>query len=266
MARTAKAKIEYQVADAMEQKLAEWRENLPSYFISADVPAWFLGPRAVVLWKEQNLRILIWRGSKRYHSFLPSKIDSERRCIDVAMQTIHDISRFCSAYEGILHLGINWYATYFLFQATLVLEACRLGNGSEGKRLDDDHMLWQSCMSEVRNCLEILAQNNSSASRCLELLDRIHNHFAAVNTTVDSGARPNASSEAGKVQEGYQIPETFPSSSSLDYNIRVMGESELGLNDFAADPTFRMLVDQTPLDFFNDIPLDVLFDNNVFSQ
>ncbi|KXJ90286.1 fungal-specific transcription factor domain-domain-containing protein, partial [Microdochium bolleyi] len=124
-ARTADTKLEYQIADTMDQQLGHWRRDLPAYFTSTDVPAWFLAPRAVVLWKEQNLRILIWRGSKARHSFLPHKSPAENRCRDVAMQTIHDIAGFCERtyHPGVVHLGVNWYATYFLFQAVLVLEA-----------------------------------------------------------------------------------------------------------------------------------------------
>ncbi|KAI1863032.1 hypothetical protein JX265_009078 [Neoarthrinium moseri] len=122
MAKTAGARVEYQVAEAIDKSLNTWKQALPSYFTSPDVPSWFSGPRAVLLWKQENLRLLLWRGTKRRHPFLLSKPDGEQRCAEIAMQSINDITSFCEQPESMLHLGISWYATYFLFQATLVLE------------------------------------------------------------------------------------------------------------------------------------------------
>ncbi|RSL54342.1 hypothetical protein CEP54_009940 [Fusarium duplospermum] len=106
-AKTANQKMEYQLAEIMAQKLDAWRDNLPEYFTSSDVPPWFMGPRSIVLWKEQNLRILLWRGTKKVHPYLPSRMDARGRCLDAAMETIQSISSFVTSSEGILHPGIT---------------------------------------------------------------------------------------------------------------------------------------------------------------
>ncbi|KAH8890648.1 hypothetical protein GQ53DRAFT_721449 [Thozetella sp. PMI_491] len=238
LAKMAKSKVEYQSAEIMDRSLVAWRENLPSYFTSLDIPAWFLGPRAVVLWKQQSVRILVWRGSKRHHSFLPSKIDAERRCVDVAMETVRDITTFCKEYEGILHLGINWYATYFLFQATLVLEAYRLRNCSQIPALEDDDTACRLSVEKAKSCLEVLAHNNSSASQCLGVLGRIHQTVAVT---------PAGTPAIGNAQRGCDVPE-----SSFDIlqgnNPYTNGASGQTFSQMMADPALQLMFDQRDLD------------------
>lgn len=257
MTKTAGAKIAYQVADGLERTLSKWRQQLPHYFVQPDVPNWFLGPRAVVLWKFQNLRILLWRGVEKNHPFLASKPDANRRCIDVATQAIHEIAAFCDQFEDILHLGINWYATYFLFQATLVLEAGRL---RVELRNDVDQEVVRASITRSRACLELLARKSSSASRFLEVLDKIHNQsfavFAASSKPI--GTDSNASQSAAPV------PQTAPMFQDESYLLDGMfgnwpGSHQAHLdaagfspNEFVADPTIQMLIDQMPLDFLDE--------------
>lgn len=256
MARTAGAKIPYQVADGLERTLGTWRQQLPHYFLQPDVPNWFLGPRAVVLWKFQNLRILLWRGVEKTHPFLASKPDANRRCIDVATQAVHEIASFCGQFEDILHLGINWYATYFLFQATLVLEAGRL---RVELRNDVDQELVQASITRSRACLELLARKSSSASRFLEVLDKIHNQSFPVFAPSSQPAGADLS-----VQPAAPVPQTAPVYQDESYLLDGMfgnlaGHHQAHLdasgfspNEFIADPTIQMLIDQMPLDFLDD--------------
>ncbi|KAL2874812.1 hypothetical protein SGCOL_010068, partial [Colletotrichum sp. CLE4] len=178
LAKTAGTKVEYRVAETMERDLNRWQQALPAYFSQADCPTWFRAPRAVVLWKEQNLRILLWRGSQQHHSYLPTKVNAEEKCLDVAMQSIHDIATFSMENEVSLHQGIVWYATYFLFQATLVLEANYLTKATSADQTD--RLTWQHSVSKSRACLKTLAQKSRSANRCLEMLDRIHSQFQSL--------------------------------------------------------------------------------------
>ncbi|TQN65943.1 Regulatory protein GAL4 [Colletotrichum shisoi] len=183
LAKTAGTKIEYRVAETLERDLDRWRQALPAYFVApaAECPSWFRAPRAVVLWKEQNLRILLWRGSRLQHSYLPTKVDAEEKCLDVAMQTVHDIAAFCLALEGALHPGIIWYATYFLFQATLVLEGNYLTRAAQSEH---DRAAWQHSVSKSRACLKALAPRSRPAKRCLEMLDRIHSQFHTCRSSI----------------------------------------------------------------------------------
>ncbi|KAF7550240.1 hypothetical protein G7Z17_g5846 [Cylindrodendrum hubeiense] len=267
LAKTANAKLEYQVAEATERNLVTWRQTLPSYFTSPDVPTWFLGPRAVVLWKEQNLRIILWRGSTRYHSFLPSKMDAEKRCLEVAMQSIHDIAAFCSAYDGILHLGIAWYATYFLFQAALVLEASYLDKENQ-QRSDDETAIWQVVVAEARECLVILAQKSKSASRCLEVLDLIHRRTQARNII----GLDHTASQPGQILEGYQqqLPVTGNGEAvtlaGAGGECAAIAVNEFGLYDDTSDLTLRMILDQTPWGYLDNTPMDAMFNDWIYPQ
>ncbi|KAH9996122.1 fungal-specific transcription factor domain-containing protein, partial [Xylariaceae sp. FL0662B] len=252
LAKTANAKIEYQVAEMLDQRVEEWRTQLPEYFTSDDIPAWFLGPRSVVLWKAKNLQILLWRGTKRQHSYLPEKPDARSRCLEIAMRSIHEIATFCTTYEGILHLGISWYATYFLFQAVLVIEANYFNK--EEYVGDDEKRAWQLCVSSARTCMELLARNSVAASRCLEILDRLHNHFVVPTNEplLNFQMVVSAASSEPSLGSGLTPHEAYSD---------MMGQ-DFALNDFVPDPTLRMLVGQTPIDLFNNTPLDFLFDDS----
>lgn len=264
MAKTRGAKISYQIADSFERALSTWREHLPYYFTSPNVPNWFLGPRAVVLWKFQNLRLLLWRGVEKNHPFLPSKPDANRRCIDVATQAIYEIADFCDHFGEILHLGINWYATYFLFQATLILEAGRLSidlyNDVDGQDL------WQASTTKSRTCLELLAKKSSSASRFLEVLDKIHDHNFAVFAPPSQPSSLNLDTQFS----ASSMPQTGPMFQDESYLLDGMfghfpGDHQTHLDatgfspsEFIADPTIRMLIDQMPLNFPDEQTIDFL--------
>ncbi|KAF4855987.1 hypothetical protein CGCSCA4_v001020 [Colletotrichum siamense] len=262
LAKTASTKVEYRVAETMERDLNRWRQNLPGYFLTTDCPNWFRAPRSVVLWKEQNLRILLWRGSQKYHSYLPTKTNAEEKCLEVAMQSIHDIATFCMANEACLHQGLIWYATYFLFQATLVLEANYL---TETSRPEEDRLAWQHSVSKARACLKTLEQRSRSAKRCLEMLDRIHSQFQFL-PQLDLELDP-ASFQVSNL--GQDTTTAYPESSIMppthdfmdlpsENDFAFYGESQPVFGDETADPSLRMLLNEASLDFMDNMPLDLL--------
>ncbi|KAI1375649.1 fungal-specific transcription factor domain-containing protein [Hypoxylon crocopeplum] len=264
MAKTAGARIEYQVAEAIDGNLCAWKNALPDYFTSPDVPSWFLGPRSVVLWKQQNLRTLIWRGSKINHPFLPFKLDAEHRCVELAMQSIHDIASFCEEFESILHLGLSWYATYFLFQATLILEASCIGRENREQAWFDP-LAWEMSISRSRSCLDRLAKKNSSATRCLIIIDSIQINLSSLATS-----QPNQHVEATRLQTEHasgpiqnqasvldEILTEFPTNNSTYWD-----GFDFDNGNFNGDSTIRMLIDQTPLDFLDDVHRDGLFNTS----
>ncbi|KAK0375146.1 hypothetical protein CLIM01_07493 [Colletotrichum limetticola] len=265
LAKTAGTKVEYRVAETMDRDLNCWEQALPAYFTQTDCPSWFRAPRAVVLWKEQNLRILLWRGSQQHHSYLPTKVKAEEKCLNVAMQSIHDIAAFCMANEVSLHQGIVWYATYFLFQATLVLEANYLTKSTSTDQTD--RLAWQHSVSKSRACLKTLAQKSRSAKRCLEMLDRIHNQFqflpqldlgldqayfqSVVPQMLDEAeARPAASHFVAPTQNFADLPS--------ENDFAFYSESQPAFDDDAADPSLRMLLNESSIDFMENMPLDLL--------
>lgn len=174
--------VDPEVVQNMEQRLYAWKASLPPYFMDPNVPQWFRGPRAVVLWKEQNLRIMLWHGGQRSNNTGLNKANAVRKCQLAAIETIHDISTFCKEQSDLLHAGLSWYAIYFLFQATLVLDISLLQSVDQPRDevtpspLDDTVSLARDCLSEI-------GLRNSAATRCISVLDRIHEHLASTQTT-----------------------------------------------------------------------------------
>lgn len=268
-AKTAGTKVEYQVAETIERTLTDWRHNLPPYFTSVDVPMWFTGPRAVVLWKQQNLRIILWRGSKRNHPYLSNKTDAETRCLDIAMQSINDITTFCSANEGTLHLGIVWYATYFLFQAALVLEASYLCQEAQ-QNLDRETADWRWVIQKAHSCLVAFSDRSRASKRCLEVLKLI-NRKAELEANTGRTVLLAPELEQGtsiipQVPQGRVEQET--ESSPVDQQGLSNADPSVGswiLNDDGSDPTMRMILDNTPWGYLDNAPMDTLF-NDWFHQ
>lgn len=168
--------VEDQVAMELENQLAMWRASLPEYFYSSEVPLWFRGPRAVVLWKEQNLRLMLWHGGQRQHHLWHDEINAADKCQLAAIEVINDISTFCKEHVSILHMGLSWYATYFLFQAVLVLNV-RLLKSNEHTTDETMSTIWSTSISQARNCLSDLGQKNSAAKSCVAVLDRVQSHL-----------------------------------------------------------------------------------------
>ena len=265
-AKMTGTKVDYGIAENMERQLNGWRQDLADYWTSTDVVTWFEAPRAVVLWKELNLRILLWRGTKTSHSFLPTAASPLDRCVDVAMQTIHDISKFCRSSKDALHQGVTWYATYFIFQAALVTEASRLCKEGNDKPGNAQRPSWQydHSTSEARSCLKMLAITSRSAQRCAKVLDRIHEH-------VDPSRRARSDVQNLDISREAATPVVSATLGSQD----TQGQDDLmptndewlynGNNSFfdtgPLDPNLRMLMDQVPGEFIDNMPLDLLLND-----
>ncbi|PWY78358.1 hypothetical protein BO70DRAFT_430256 [Aspergillus heteromorphus CBS 117.55] len=180
--------------------LKTWKLSLPIYFTSRTAPAWFLAPRAVVSWKEQNLRMMLWWGSQRLCTSASDAEEALNMCHYAALECIQDVTTFCLDHPDVLHIGLSWYATYFLFQAAVVLSIHHLRRG-EGQAPTQAHAqvgvavavedrdryrdpgslslaaanqeLWLFSLSRARDCLASLSTGNEGAARCLEVLERI---------------------------------------------------------------------------------------------
>jgi transcriptional regulatory protein GAL4 len=193
-AHATNAEIDSQVALQMEQLLDEWKRSLPPYFTNYNPPQWFCGPRAVVFWKEQNLRIMLWRGVGRQRSYAnptsSNRAEAAWKVQSVAMETVHEISAFCREHAELLHLGLSWYATYFLFQATLVLDLGLLqqeshneGPAGFGEGMASAASVLSPCIFEARGAFSVLGLTNPAATRCISVLDRIHDHLVTASDT-----------------------------------------------------------------------------------
>ncbi|KAJ5287886.1 transcriptional regulatory protein C1F7.11c [Penicillium angulare] len=265
LAKTAGSKIEYRLAESMERDLQRWYNALPAFFTSVDVPSWFRGPRSIVLWKEQNLRILLWRGSQMNHSFLPTKATAEQKCLDAAMDSIHDIANFCTTYESSLCQSVTWYATYHLLQATLVLVA-GFFDRSDQAQVQSSELYYSVFQS--RNCLRMLAARNKSAARYLEIIDRICSQFQSPLPNLEIDQHPNSLSDM-PVENGFgdftnSIPHTDQNFISLpsENDFVFPDDNQLAMtDDGTTDPNLRMLLNQASQDFTGSMPLDLLFND-----
>ncbi|EON68547.1 hypothetical protein W97_07805 [Coniosporium apollinis CBS 100218] len=219
--------VDPEVVQNMEQQLYAWKSFLPPYFMDSNVPQWFRGPRAVVLWKEQNLRIMLWYGAQRSNNIGLNKANAVQKCQLAAIETIQDVSTFCKEQSDLLHAGLSWYAIYFLFQATLVLDISLLQSADQPHNevtpspLDDT-------VSLARDCLSKIGLRNSAATRCISVLDRIHEHLASTKAT-SGQAFPNMAWDPYPTF----TRRTTPQALTMDNNHWT----------FTVDPTLHMFLD-----------------------
>ncbi|KAH0604627.1 uncharacterized protein H6S33_006295 [Morchella sextelata] len=154
---------------AFDTQIHTWHASLPPFFTTpaSTVPAWFREPRAVVLWKELNLRMIM------YKRFLPLLQKGKRQlpdrdaaiCISLALETIASVREYVKTET--LRRGVAWYCTYFVFQAALVLVIAVL-------KTEEQEAVWaeglesaEVCLDAARGCL------GDGAGRCLDVLRRV---------------------------------------------------------------------------------------------
>jgi len=213
-----------------DEELSRWRSALPTYFASQEVPRWFQGPRAVILWKEQNLRMMLWRSGRRSNGMRPRSVDAIQNCVLVALESVQAISEFCDERET-LHQGLSWYATYFLFQAVLMLDVCLLQASN-----DSQTSLWRNAIDQGRQCLSELGTTNPTALRCISILDQINKHDPSI-----------ASSQSWQTSQYhgshlFQDPsETYLQGMETDHSVQ---------QPYSDDPALHMFLDGPPITNF----------------
>ena len=196
--------LDMRASRSLDHQLKAWKLSLPVYFTAQDVPSWFRGPRAIVKWKEQNLRMMLWWGSQRLCNLPSDSREAQNMCHYAAIETIQDITTFCLDYPDALHVGLNWYATYFLFQATVILAFHHL---RPCQPLDTplaaaNQELWQVSMSKARHCLDYLSRDSKAAARCLEVLDKIREQFRPTQPLSTPVAEPPQVLDSGSGNGG----------------------------------------------------------------
>lgn len=163
----------------MEHMLQTWRSSLPGYFFTEEVPFWFKRSRKVVLWKEDNVRILLLLASQRQRTDLHEKIAVGQRYQAAAAATIVDICTFYEDSQMPPNPGLGWYAVYFLLQAALALSVhelakCNISALPEAQERADART-YDELVEKTRKCLGSLAQfdqNGATALRGLAQLQK----------------------------------------------------------------------------------------------
>lgn len=198
------------------------------YFTVQDMPDWFRGPRAVVGWKEQNLRMMLWWGSQRLCNMPSDTEEARNMCHYVAIETIQDITTFCLDYRDSIHLSLSWYATYFLLQATILLsidylrpyQAMDMGPDTVNQEL------WTLSISRASDCFVQLSQSNEAATRCLAVLDRIRDksqpsHESPLNHSMAS-SNTKFDPDHTQVQPVLEPVDTNPTSFAIDPALQIL--------------------------------------------
>ncbi|KAI7489953.1 hypothetical protein KC351_g969 [Hortaea werneckii] len=254
----------------MEQSLSNWRASLPSYFWDSEVPEWFRGPRQVVFWKEANIRILLLLSSQKHQKDNFHKLASGERYQAVAEETIVDISAFCSQYPN-LHLGLSWYAIYFLMQATLALSVQHVFQDSLGSTTAADREralnTYQDMCLRSTNCLRTLSKIDKATVRSLRvlgrLLDKVRLSSGSPRNEIGlcSESRPDTTNATNDPESRHS--HSLMPASGADAGILggFGGLNTMSSGDYvqdwstAADPSFHMFFDgnQDVVDIFQDI-------------
>jgi transcriptional regulatory protein GAL4 len=205
---TNKTSWDLRVSRSINHQFNAWKLSLPSYFTTHVIPEWFRGPRAIIIWKEQNLRMMLWWGSQKLCNLPSDHEEAQNICHLTAVETIQEITNFIDNNLDIVHAGLSWYATYFLFQAAVVLSIHHLQppQSVESGPKDRNQDLWLSSVSRARDCLASLSQKDKAATRCLAVLNRLRDHFQQQGqpSAISDGTRSNY--QVNLLQEDAEIP------------------------------------------------------------
>ena len=268
-AHLSNAVISDELANKFESELGIWRSSLPSYFRDSEIPQWFHGPRAVILWKEQNLRMMMWRGGQRFYKQRSQSEATVLNCLNVAIETVQAICSFCIQ-NNPLHQGLSWYATYFLFQAVLVVDVALLQSPK-----DLQAALWRNTVEQARQCLSQLGVTNPAAVRCISVLDRIHEHHLSVASShqrqplQESGETGLQQSNDATLQDttDYPFDQTYPADPALQFFLDGAPMTNLfdGLSGFPSTQEYENF-DYIPGDFYNmeDFDMPMVWPENQF--
>ncbi|GME74727.1 unnamed protein product [[Candida] boidinii] len=140
----------------MNAKLTDFVRNLPNYFSEHNTiaeqayknvpenlypgykdrpPTWLTLSRHRLIWRYKNLQIILFRPfiwqkimANDAQSIEICQTEDARKCrricLDAASETITSIYNYVNNERDNLSLIATWYATYFVFQASLILIAC----------------------------------------------------------------------------------------------------------------------------------------------
>ncbi|KAL4982902.1 hypothetical protein BDW68DRAFT_45626 [Aspergillus falconensis] len=183
--------------------------------------------------------MLLWWGSQRLYSdnvsMSAERAEAQNMCHFAAVETIQDITTFCLDYADAMHTGLSWYATYFLFQASVVLSIQHLKPVPQLDRSPAavHRELWLSSIERARGCFASLGSTNRAALRCVAVLDRI------------TDRPPGQSAQAGLEGQPEQLRDY---AGSTAYQADPVAETEIGdtiLAPLTIDPTLQMFFENT---------------------
>jgi transcriptional regulatory protein GAL4 len=166
-----------------DEQITRWQASLPPYFSDRHPEQWFAAPKAVVEWKAMNLRMLMYKCFLDCLSYSPpdrpapatppvpenrqthiALLPEVRKCLTFALSTLASIRKFTSAHQPLWH-GVGWYATYYVFQAALVLVTAILSVPR-----DASVSVWKDGVLEALMCLRTIETSTANAGRVAAVL------------------------------------------------------------------------------------------------
>lgn len=224
------------LVECFDKQLAQWRHDLPFDFYSDSCPEWFKGPRAVALWREQNIRTLMYKGifEAAIHGTHPGIVphDYIQKCLGVAFSTVSSIGAYVEGNPDNLWWGVTWYATYYLFQANLFLILVILicyKNENAGNK-DSTHRTLAECFKALEESTEYftkLQRSNPVAGKCIVTIQRI-----------DSIIRQRVNAPSTKVAENSVKIDAVQPTPPPEDTVSSLFSEPADLFSFEADMTF----------------------------
>lgn len=166
----------------LQKPMEEWYNELPIYLKTAipDEPDWVALMRNRLMWRDLNMRILIYRplvlrwASERWKSANTSNDPEDQaeqecrhRCLQYARTTILAMMDYMETHMC-TRLGA-WYILYFLFQAALIPILFIMTDPNS-----PDAASWYQDVETTKTILNHPSlSNNGLALRCLEVITRL---------------------------------------------------------------------------------------------
>ncbi|KAH3680150.1 hypothetical protein WICPIJ_008363 [Wickerhamomyces pijperi] len=253
---------------AMNNKIIAFIESLPEYFSEDNavahrasvipgeegIPEWLSFTRYRLIWRYKNLqtilvRAFIWHrviNSKHPDVLSSTSPDGKlcrRICLDSAHETVLSVSNFINDHEA--SAISSWYATFFLFHATLIGVVC-LCSEPHSKYSSR----WKTDIVLAKSVLAKLAKGNPLALKFIAVIDNLCGKYLDEGSFghIQSARNPNM---AGQFNRN-SVPGRHASSSAssnqpstkLQYNtnltnVNLSGPTE-GFNEFQfGDSAFK---------------------------
>ena len=163
--------------------LVGWLRNLPACFQeNALVTTRYHLCHSILQWRWRNFRILMYRPylmrrfmAKRRSQDLSgstSEDDAMQRCLTAAQESIHMIATYWQT--GAQNVLANWYALYFLFQATLIPVIC-LRNEPHSNLASG----WRNSVNAALESISDMTRINTAASRCYAVVMKLCGAYLA---------------------------------------------------------------------------------------
>jgi hypothetical protein len=200
--------LDFEEVRGFDARLEDWFQSLPLPLRSPNpCPKKLLTPRAILKWRYQNLRLLLYRPvlllaaicqKSRQDISDTREIDAIEKCRTVASETIVDI-----ASERVPDQISGWNATWFLFQASLIPLVSVFWEKDDVVNTGK----WQSQLEMVLQLLNHMTIWSPVAQKCHEVLNSIYQ----ISLQDRERERQGHNSMSLESQELEALRSTFPS-------------------------------------------------------